>query len=39
MDRVVDTVDQLKIDGSVEPNAQIVIVVVKQDDDRKGLFF
>jgi len=38
MDRVVTTVDQLQADGSVEPNAQIVVVVVKQDDDRKGLF-
>jgi hypothetical protein len=39
MERVVDTVEMLQQDGTVESDAQIVVVVVKQDDDRKGLFF
>jgi hypothetical protein len=40
MDRVVDTVDQLEADGEVEANHQIVVVVVRQeDDDRKGLLW
>lgn len=32
MDRVVDTVDQLQVDGEVDADAQIVVVVVRQDD-------
>lgn len=39
MDRVADTVDQLRADGEVKADAQIVVVVVKQDDDRKGMFW
>ena len=38
MDRVADTVDQLKADEAIESDAQIVVVVVRQDDKRKGLF-
>ena len=38
MDRVADTVDQLKVDDAIERDAQIVVVVVRQDDKRKGLF-
>jgi hypothetical protein len=39
VDRVVGTVDQLAADGEVDANHQIVVVVVKQDDGRKGLFW
>jgi hypothetical protein len=40
MDRVVDTVDQLTADGEVEADHQIVVVVVRQeDDDLKGLLW
>lgn len=38
MERVVGTADQLKSDGQIEADHQIVVVVVRRDDKRKGLF-
>ena len=39
MDRVLDTVEQLQVDGEVEADHQIVVVVVRQESDDKGMFW
>ena len=39
MDRVVTTVDQLQGDGEIHQDHQIVVVVVRQDNKRKGLLW
>ena len=35
-DRVLDTVDQLKQDDVIDRDAQIVVVVVRAEDEKKG---
>jgi hypothetical protein len=40
LDRVEQTVGQLKADQEIDPKSEVVVVVVKQKDKgRKGLFF
>jgi Family of unknown function (DUF6200) len=39
LDRVEQTVDQLKADNEIDSNSEVVVVVVKQKDKRKGVFF
>jgi hypothetical protein len=38
LDRVEQTVGQLKADKEIDPKSEVVVVVVKQKDKRKGLF-
>jgi hypothetical protein len=39
LDRVEQTVDQLKADNEIDAKSEVVVVVVKQKDKRKGVFF
>jgi hypothetical protein len=39
LDRVEQTVDQLKADNEIGASSEVVVVVVKQKDKRKGVFF
>jgi hypothetical protein len=38
MDRVSNTVDQLRAEQEIDPKAEVVVFVVKQKDKRKGIF-
>lgn len=38
MSRVEETVDQLKADGEVDAKSEVVVMVVRERDERKGLF-
>jgi len=39
LDRVEQTVGQLKADKEIDPKSEVVVVVVRQKDKKKGLLF
>jgi len=39
LDRVEQTVGQIKADKEIDPKSEVVVVVVRQKDKKKGLLF
>jgi hypothetical protein len=39
LNRVEETIDQLKAENEIDAKSEVVVVVVKQKDKKKGLFF
>ena len=39
MDRVEQTLDQLRAEGEIDAKSEVVVCVVREKEDRKGIFF